>query len=72
MWEKVASQGAQKKQMSREKDGALGYRTHITKKGRALRLMYWQKENGEVVLANIGNKVDVEIAQGIEDFSLLR
>ncbi|HBO6946294.1 TPA: hypothetical protein L4942_003764 [Pseudomonas aeruginosa] len=38
------------------------YRTHVTKGGRALRLMYWKDDNNRLTLANIGNKHDLYIA----------
>lgn len=39
------------------------YRTHITKSGRGLRLMYWQAASGVIIFANVGNKFELEIMQ---------
>lgn len=39
----------------RESNGFLAYRVHITKAGRALRLLFW-KDDYEIILSNIGNK----------------
>jgi len=48
------------KQRTRD-DGALAYRTHLTKKGVGLRLMVWQLPNGSYEFANIGAKGELEI-----------
>src|SRR3990167_4081204 len=37
------------------------YRVHVTKGGRALRLMFWKDDDGKIVLANIGNKGELHI-----------
>ncbi|WP_257952296.1 hypothetical protein [Klebsiella pneumoniae] len=38
------------------------YRVHITKKVRALRLLFWSDgSNGKIILANVGNKSELEI-----------
>ncbi|WP_157811453.1 hypothetical protein [Pseudomonas qingdaonensis] len=37
------------------------YRTHVTKSGRALRLMFWRAVGGGVTFANVGNKFELEI-----------
>ncbi|WP_148260814.1 hypothetical protein [Ectopseudomonas mendocina] len=37
------------------------YRVHVTKGGRALRLMFWENDDGKIVLANIGNKGELHI-----------
>ena len=49
-----------KEQRSR-KNGDLAWRTHITKGNPTLRLMYWKNESGEIELANVGKKNDLEI-----------
>lgn len=43
-------------------DGALGFRTHLTKKGVALRLMFWRRTDGKIEFANIGGKNELEIS----------
>jgi hypothetical protein len=48
------------KQRIRE-DGALAYRTHLTKKGVGLRLMFWKLSDGSIEFANIGGKDQLEI-----------
>lgn len=37
------------------------YRTHVTKSGLALRLMFWRSEDGMLVLANVGPKHELVI-----------
>lgn len=49
------------KQRTRE-DGALAFRTHLTKKGVGLRLMFWRHTNGTIEFANIGGKGELEIS----------
>lgn len=41
-------------------DNYLAYRTHVTKRGRALRLMYWNN-NKKIIISNIGNKNELII-----------
>lgn len=53
---------ATSKQRVRE-DGALAFRTHLTKKGIGLRLMFWKKQNGTIEFANIGDKDELEICE---------
>lgn len=48
----------------RKRDGAIPFRTHITKRHEALRLMFWQATNGVVELANIGGKSEQLIFEG--------
>lgn len=48
------------KQRSRA-DGALAFRTHITKAGVGLRLMFWRLPDGTIEFANIGAKHELEI-----------
>ena len=49
------------KQRIRE-DGALAFRTHLTKKGVGLRLMLWVRTDGVIEFANIGGKGELEIS----------
>jgi hypothetical protein len=50
------------KQLKRESDSALAWRTHITKHHEALRLMIW--ESGDTYeIANVGNKQELEISR---------
>ena len=51
---------AKAQQRSRE-DGALAFRTHLTKKGVGLRLLYWKRTDGVIEFANIGSKDELEI-----------
>lgn len=44
------------------KDGALALRTHLTKKGVGLRLMFWRHTDGTIEFANIGGKGELEIS----------
>jgi len=39
------------------------FRTHITSSGLALRLMFWEKSDGRVLLANIGPKNECKITE---------
>lgn len=39
------------------------FRTHITSSGLALRLMYWQRNDGKILLANVGPKNECEISE---------
>jgi len=39
----------------------LAYRTHVTKGSEGIRLMIWKSKQGEVELANVGNKFDLNI-----------
>jgi hypothetical protein len=55
------SEGVNAKQRAR-KDGALAYRTHLTKKGVGLRLMFWKHTDGTIEFANIGGKGELEIS----------
>lgn len=43
-------------------DGALAFRTHLTKKGVGLRLMFWRHTDGTIEFANIGGKGELEIS----------
>jgi len=42
-------------------DGALAFRTHLTKKGVGFRLMIWKMPNGIYEFANVGSKNELEI-----------
>lgn len=43
-------------------DGALAFRTHLTKSGVGLRLMFWKRSDGTIEFANIGGKDELEIS----------
>ncbi|MDO9067091.1 MAG: hypothetical protein Q7W05_01385, partial [Deltaproteobacteria bacterium] len=43
-------------------DGALAFRTHMTKKGVGLRLMFWRRTDRTIEFANIGGKDELEIS----------
>ena len=42
-------------------DGALAFRTHLTKAGPGFRLMFWRLPNGTLEFANVGDKDELEI-----------
>jgi hypothetical protein len=42
-------------------DGARAFRTHLSKSGVAMRLMFWRLANGSIEFANIGPKGELEI-----------
>jgi hypothetical protein len=42
-------------------DGAVAYRTHLTKKGPGFRLMLWKLVNGTIEFANVGDKDELTI-----------
>ena len=46
----------------RRDNGALAFRTHLTKKGVGLRLMFWKCTDGTIEFANIGSKDELEIS----------
>lgn len=48
----------------RFRDGAIAYRTHITKRHEALRLMFWKTSNGVIEFANVGVKAEELIVEG--------
>jgi hypothetical protein len=52
---------ATSKQRTRE-DGALAFRTHLTKKGIGLRLLFWKYINGTLEFANVGDKDELKIS----------
>lgn len=45
----------------RERNGMKAWRTHVTKSGAALRLMYWLSSSGIIKLANVANKNELVI-----------
>lgn len=49
------------KQRIRE-DGALAFRTHLTKKGVGLRLLFWKRTDGAIEFSNIGGKDELIIS----------
>lgn len=46
----------------RREDGAVAWRTHLTKHGAGFRLMFWELPDGKIELANVGTKFEVEIS----------
>jgi len=42
-------------------DGALAWRTHLTKYGPGFRLMFWRLPDGTIEFANVGTKFELEI-----------
>lgn len=42
-------------------DGALAFRTHLTKAGAGFRLMYWELSDGTIEFANVGTKFELAI-----------
>lgn len=42
-------------------DGALAWRTHLTKRGAGFRLMFWELTSGGIELANVGTKSELKI-----------
>jgi hypothetical protein len=42
-------------------DGAKAFRTHVSKRGEAIRLMYWLLKDQSIEFANIGSKGELEI-----------
>ncbi|HOO49872.1 MAG TPA: hypothetical protein PLK94_01140, partial [Alphaproteobacteria bacterium] len=42
-------------------DGALAFRTHLTKRGVGFRLMFWRHTDGKIEFANVGSKNELEI-----------
>lgn len=45
----------------RRVDGAIAWRTHLTKHGAAFRLMFWELADGTIEFANVGPKSELEI-----------
>jgi hypothetical protein len=45
-------------------DGSSAYRTHVSKRHEALRLMFWRLPDGRIELANVGPKHEEEIVSG--------
>lgn len=54
------SDATAKTQLVRD-DGALAYRTHLTKKGAGYRLMFWRTVDNIIEFANVGDKDELEI-----------
>lgn len=42
-------------------DGALAYRTHLTRKGAGYRLMFWRRQDNTIEFANVGDKDELLI-----------
>lgn len=51
-------------QRIRMSDKAKALRAHITGKGTGLRLMYWERQNKRIELANVGSKFELKISEG--------
>ena len=49
-----------KRQRKRD-DGALAYRTHLTKKSAGYRLMFWKRRDNTIEFANVGDKDELKI-----------
>ena len=49
------------RQVSRASDGAVGWRTHLTKHHEGFRLMFWKSPDGSIEFANIGDKDELVI-----------
>lgn len=47
--------------VQRVRDGRKAWRTHVSGRGRGLRLMLWTHSNGLIELANVGNKWEEQI-----------
>jgi hypothetical protein len=52
--------GKKKEQVTRP-DNALAWRTHLSKRHEAMRLMFWKKADGTIEFSSIGPKSDLEI-----------
>lgn len=48
----------------RDRDDAVAKRVHLTERGRALRLMYWEIEPTIIEFSDVRNKSDVTISEG--------
>jgi|GEM_PF-6502649 len=59
--EKSIFKKSEKDKSPRTHGNYIAYRAHVTKSGVALRLMYWENENGHIVLANVGSKRELFI-----------
>ncbi|MGJ4892829.1 hypothetical protein ACQR1Y_31880 [Bradyrhizobium sp. HKCCYLRH3099] len=51
-------------QWVRKRDGALAFRTHVTKSKEALRLIFWRTSNGSVEFANVSVHDDLTLLEG--------
>jgi hypothetical protein len=54
----------------RARDGALAFRTHVTKRHEALRLMFWKCSGNVIELANIGPKNELTIQEGRHELAV--
>jgi|GEM_PF-4244745 len=57
-------EGKSRRPRLRSGDGSEALRIHITDAKRGLRLMLWRRPDGAFELANVGNKKELEIANG--------
>jgi hypothetical protein len=53
-------------QWMRGRDGMLAFRTHVTKKGAGLRLVFWQSATGTIELANVAVHDDLTLCEGVK------
>jgi hypothetical protein len=51
-------------QIIRVTDSAKAFRIHVTKDHEALRLMFWERPDGSIELANVGAKAELRILEG--------
>ncbi len=54
-------EGKNSKQQEIRGDGALGFRTHLSKDGVAYRLLFWRHKDGIIEFANVANKAECKI-----------
>jgi len=52
-------------QWVRERDQALAYRTHVTKSGEGLRLVFWRTPSNLVEFANVSVHNDLSLLEGV-------
>jgi hypothetical protein len=60
-------------QWQRDRDGMMAYRTHVTKKGEGLRLVFWQAGRGGLIeFANVAMHEDLSLCEGEKDKTVFR
>lgn len=60
-----AARSQNTEQWKRGRDGALAFRTHVTKGHQALRLVLWQRTDGVFELANLSVHNDLALSEGV-------
>ncbi|HYC04478.1 MAG TPA: hypothetical protein VED40_14385 [Azospirillaceae bacterium] len=60
---RVSAKGQGLVHKKRTKDGALAFRTHVSKDHEALRLMFWRNKDNHIEFANVGSKKELVIAE---------